>query len=74
MCIGHFRAVLFTVNRRRKTVWMVSARLRNCTHCTCIYAGFVSLSDVFEEELAAAVFCQHIQLIIILVIFSSEVE
>jgi hypothetical protein len=31
----------FRSNRKRKTLWLVSARLSYCPHCTYVYASFV---------------------------------
>jgi hypothetical protein len=40
-CVSHSRPLLFRVNRRRTTLWLLSARLRYSPHCTYMYAGFV---------------------------------
>jgi hypothetical protein len=40
-CDRSFWGILFGVNRRRKTLWLNSARLSYCPHCTYVYAGFV---------------------------------
>jgi hypothetical protein len=41
ICTGHSRAILSIVKRRRKTLWLVSARLIHCPHHTYVYAGSV---------------------------------
>jgi hypothetical protein len=38
-CTGHSRAVLFRVNRRKKTQRLVSGRLTFCPHFSDVYAG-----------------------------------
>jgi hypothetical protein len=40
-CTDHSRANLSRMNRRRNTLWLVSARLSYCPHCMYVFAGFV---------------------------------
>jgi hypothetical protein len=60
--------IFFRVNWRRKSVWLVSARLSYCPHCTYAYAGFVRC---LHRQLSVVIFGQHFNLILILVILSS---
>jgi hypothetical protein len=46
----HSRAFLFRVNRRRKIVWLVSARLSYCPHCTCCIS-MQALSSAFGDRI-----------------------
>jgi hypothetical protein len=64
-------AIVSGVKRRKKTVWLVSARLSNCSHCMSCLCRFYLM--FFGTELSAVVFVQHVQPILILVIFSSAV-
>jgi hypothetical protein len=38
-------------NRRSKTLWLVSARLGYCPHCTYVYAGFVFRDRIISSSI-----------------------
>jgi hypothetical protein len=61
----------FRVNRRRKTEWLVSARLSYCPLCTYVYTKLCAMSS--GREISAMVVGQHVHLTLILAIFSSVV-
>jgi hypothetical protein len=52
------KPILSAVNIRRKTVWLVSARLGNSPHCTYICAGFVwrLLGQKYQQRSLASTF------------------
>jgi hypothetical protein len=51
MYIGPSREVLSMVNRRRKTLWLISLRLSYCPHCTM---SMPNSSDVFGDTIISS--------------------
>jgi hypothetical protein len=67
-CKRYSQAIPSRVYRRRKTLWLVLAGLCYCPHIYVCLCRFCLMSS--GTELAAVVFGQNVQLILILVIFS----
>jgi hypothetical protein len=71
ICIRDSQAIPSRVERRRKTVWLISGRLSTCSHCMLCLCRFCLM--FLGTELSVAEYDKHVQPTLILVIFCSAV-